>query len=481
MIWFWRFIVAILAIASLARADSVCYENSQILISECRPDTVLIPLSLNVAFDELTEGNAALHYRKAINLIDENLDFKLIKERLKSNFDSYDDYHQIVYSYSYIYQEIRRGTFCDHCDWGELAYKSTVSKEISDFKGIQKLVDLLLVKVRYELIKEDRADFDEVIGIIRDGFKLSANLNKSMNYENRIAAFLISKVFLRELYNIIQRPGAPILFDALSSFYYDNGLYQAYRVHNGKPWLEFPRLKLLCNFDISDEERIDIWNEYCESVHREWEKIDLKGTRVKHEIKPEILAVVKKDREQALQFFKQKGIKQKKIEAIPAPILAEMFHMCSYQEQLNRMYHLMKMEAWLVLDEISSARKVLFEKTSFATLTYFDDINIEIDTMNPYAPELSMFASYYYLTLELEQQIRILVILEALRDYFYSNQKLAESLCDIANRLPIDPVTGKCFEYSKVGNQGVIEYTIINYEYDREARQATIVFKENGD
>jgi hypothetical protein len=167
--------------------------------------------------------NAALHYYRAALMKETDLpkDYgvemdrwftmpvkELPRGKVRALLDKFEDK----------LREIKLGARCDHCDWGNkqriLAEGSTFSATEGQLQNApREFARLLRLQARLELAE---GHLDTALRTLQSGFSLARHVSASPTIINAIIGGGIANVMVLELEEIVQSPGAPNLYWALT-------------------------------------------------------------------------------------------------------------------------------------------------------------------------------------------------------------------------------------------------------------------------
>jgi hypothetical protein len=121
----------------------------------------------------------------------------------------------LLAEYKEVFDLIDRAACCETCDWKllERLRRGGIGTPLPELDGARGFADLLAVRIRLE-VTEGR--FDEAMRDLQTGFTLARQIAEQPTLVNYTVGSAIATVFLRQLDTIVQEPGAPNLYWALT-------------------------------------------------------------------------------------------------------------------------------------------------------------------------------------------------------------------------------------------------------------------------
>ncbi len=444
------FALALLA-AAAAPADDV--RSRPLILHAPAPAVRALQYALLPDLMDTTPGNAADHYRQATkNLRDEappGLEpFEAYGQWLTTPLKDLplDEMARLLKQCESTFREVDAGGRRERCDWGlteELRQKGFGASQ-ADLRAIRSIGRLLALRCRYELAQGRTQD---AIRTLRIGFALARHVGDAPGLLGAIYGMEISSRMLDRLEEVIQQPDAPSLYwpltdlprplfdmrkqmqgqrvEAYGSF---PGLTEMAGDLNAKPWTpEQVGMALRLIRDNDDKTRLETAMDEIAMLLR---------IAARHEAD--------------VQSLVAEGRPKELVQAMPHVQVALLASMRSYDVFFDGMLKVQSLplrEAQPAMDKILEQAKQRDDARSGPS--------IPIRWLLP--------ATSKWLARRAEQDRRIAALrcVEAVRLYAAAHDgTLPASLDEIKDTpIPPDPVTGKPFDYHRVGDRAFLSST----------------------
>jgi hypothetical protein len=388
---------------------------------------------------DLQPGNAAMSYLRAINpewyssatrgakweTIDDLLDmpfadFKLAK---KPGVPAPMSLH-----------EVDRGARREYCDWEMLPRlrREGFSTLVPDLQYMRQLGRLLSFRARTELAK---GEFEKAAFTAQTIFALSRHVGESPTLISALVGLAIGQIALDGVEDFIQQPDAPNLYWALT------GLPRPFidiRTGLGGEKVgfekDFPEIKKLEKGPLTADELKRLAN-FCA------DETTLYGNLPEPSFakKLELVGRVTQQYPAARKYLIEQGRKAEEVDALP---MVQVVLAHNYQ-QFRRLQD--DMEKWLA---------VPFWEGHKGRQQSEADIFANQSSAYPFVKLLPALARIHQATARLDRRIAALRCIEALRLHVKETGKLPASLSEVTLvPIPIDPFTGKQFQYTVRGDE----------------------------
>lgn len=149
---------------------------------------------------------------------------------------------------------------------------------------------------------------------------------------------------------------------------------------------------------------------------------------------------------QAKQKLLERGFTPEQIEAMPVAQVVAIMSLETYQRLRDQTFKWFDVPYWQVGQGLDQADRAIGEAAARGE-------------GQPFVSVMPSMGRVYFYQTQLDRKIAALRIVEALRMYAVSHDgQLPAALGDVTEvPIPIDPVTGKSFQYTVVGNKAVVE------------------------
>jgi hypothetical protein len=392
---------------------------------------------------DLKSGNAAIYYHRAntgewwgsqsnrqeVAKLDETLDQPWQKS-LAAKYD--------MLANSWPVKELSVAARCETCDWQmlERVRADGPLTAVPDLMSMRNLGKLNAARARSAI---HRGDFETAIHSLQSGFALSKHVGEAPVLINAFVGSSIANGTLDRVQELIQQPGAPNLYWALTD-------------------LPGPLLDLRRPLQ-SERLMLDSLFPEVRQALRTPKATPLPGPQLTRRLQHQfallgarsdpmsLMLQIVKGYPAAKDFLLQQGRKADEIDALPVTQVVLMHQLAQYEiwsDETNKLSNLPYWEArprWRALQRESAAK--IKEHGTAAILEAF------------FRPTDAIFTA----RVRTEQRIAILRCVEAIRLHAATHEnRLPESLEVMrATPIPVDPMTGKAFGYRVQNDLAILE------------------------
>lgn len=403
---------------------------------------------------EKTPGNAAAPYRRAL----------LMNSREGGNFHNQcgewltmprekfpqEEISLKLNSRLLILQELRRATRCESCDW-ELPLRNNphvISLTLDELQSLRWMTTLLCVRARLCML---RNQFTDAVDALQQGFVLSRHAAQVPLLVTALVGTGTAKIVMDTQQEMLELPGSPNLYWPLTAL--------PRPLIDFRPALEYERVMGAVMFPVLQEARSAQYSaaKWQELLDDYWERMlelqtlqqlgnstpPLRGL----ESKLRLTAMSLKTYPAAKQHLRNKGRSAAEVDQMPVPQVILMYLADTYEE---------------VSQEYAKWGSLPFSETP-ERRAVDDKVSRELKQRNDLSSPLDTFVGpmTFYLggALRTDRRIAELRLLEALRHFAATHgNRLPRQLSEIQDvPLPLDPVTGRVFEYRLDGETAIIE------------------------
>jgi hypothetical protein len=393
---------------------------------------------------EQTPGNAAVQYMRAALVLGQDKAYRdasehipdwidLSLDQLRSHADAQKFFNNTP---SMNFDMIGFAARKEYCEWDLPLREYNVETRIPELQWLREFARLLALKARIEM---SRGQFPQAIETIKTGLAIGRHAADGPTLVNGLVGVSISGLMLRQLEQLVQQPGCPNLYWALTALptpYID--LRRAFEMEQDNLYNLLPELRDVREKSRSEEQ----WNNLLSVAVQKLiavqpvEKLN-NGVSTK-----EVLAAATaypKAKQQLHEF----GYSASAIDAMPIAqaILTATVETYEHElDSLHRWFYLPYAEAWQALDEEERRVANTDEVIPFGKLLLPSLRNVRAAQAR------------------LDRDVAALRVLEAMRLYAADHHgQLPKQLTDITEvPIPNNPITGKPFDYELRDGHGLL-------------------------
>lgn len=391
-----------------------------------------------------TDGNAALDYMMALQMVPEFVSIEadnahseaigkyleLPIDQLRKVADDVDG--RIVRPYTSAFHDLTIGAHRDTVDWGRPFREEGIGTLLPHLNQTQRLAKALALKARLQIA---RGQFEEAIESIQVGYTLSRHVEERGVLIQAMVSSGIVEIFTDVLEDFVQQPDAPNLYWALAEF-----PQPIVSIRNAISWERatlYGSLPSLRQTGGRDAMQPQDWQVVFETA------VMLLNAAAPSDVSPEKRAVDARARfyPVAKAWLGAHGMPQERLEE------------SSQDEILGRAAIGMYDE---IIDQMEAACSLPFE-SAVKLLTAVDLRLKEMafdKTGNPLMRLMPSVKRGFFRTSRIDRRLAFLGTVEAIRDHAAAHgDALPETLDALVLPAPLDPLTGKPFEYATEGKQ----------------------------
>jgi hypothetical protein len=415
----------------------------QLVLSPAGAPTPAMKYRLLPEWRDLKPGNAALFYQRAhspewLDQVRRHPGYRKMSDWLELPLEKmpWSDVRGILPLNAL--REVDYAARRETCDWEmiERLRKEGITLLLPDVQSFREFGVLLALRARVEMHEKD---LGKATHTIETGFALARHVGDACTLINGLVGIAVASVMCDQVEQLVQLPEGPNLFWALTDLprpFID--LRRPMQAEKVMVEAHFPEIRQALNErrprPLSAQQlrdNVDLLREM-EGGRRtgglgSWEKLGVAFLAAK------IYPV-------AAKFLRSQGVAEKDVEALPVIQVAFMYALAEYDRHYDNMYKWQNLPYWEALPGLLQAEREL--KESKASILSRGGIPLA---------ELLIPATQRVLLAQarLDRRIAALRCVEAIRLHAAGhNGKLPESLRAITQLpLPLDPLTGKSFEY----------------------------------
>ncbi|HMF13071.1 MAG TPA: hypothetical protein VKE94_12225 [Gemmataceae bacterium] len=450
--------LVLLGSATVALAQGVPNAEYQLTVQPAREPVPALKHQLAFELRDQTPGNAAVHYFRAASCYEEkraNLRadkkreqfphaetwWKLTLEELpRAEMHAFFDYFKPVL------ELVERAARCKRCDWelDETLHEEGIATLLPELQQLRGLAGLLQDKVRLDMAE---GNLDQAVRTLRTGFCLARDCGQSPTLVSSMVGIAIGQIMLGGIDQFVQRPGAPNLYWALTDL--PCPLIDVRRAYQGERMIVnslFPGLREMAS-DPKTSPMTPL--QIAELTNRLMKLGNPKKPLDEEAQRLAILNMAGRLHEDAKKFLVAEGRPAEEVEKLPMLQAALLYQLREYDRFLDDMLKLQGLpyyEGWKRLGEVEANIKLDVVKAGGVSLTL-------TGALLPAAPKVQLAQG------RLERKISILRCVEAVRLYAAGHDGKPPAKLDDVKEMPIplDPFTGKPFNYETDGDKAIIE------------------------
>jgi hypothetical protein len=386
--------------------------------------------------EEQQPGNAAVFYHRAMLIrsqlqVTPELD---LKESAWLEVPLRDlpraDVRKAIEKYRNVFHEIDLAARRLRIDW-ELEFRSEgFGLLLPEVQGVRSLATPLALKARLE-IAEGR--YDRAIGTLRNGFAMARHVSRGPQVVQALVGFAVAQVMLRQVQDLIQLPGAPNLYWALTSLPRPLiELREALQGERASLLRQFPQLRRLLTERLTPEQVRKLVEEIAPKA------LDTGGPPPSRWERRAMIAFwTAKNYPAAKRFLREQGKSEQQVEAMPALQAVVIYALGQYrrlEDDFLKWYYVPYWQGRDAMRRTAAAGREQLAAEEALPLLY--GLLPSFDKLYAFGPER-------------DRRVAALRCIEALRLYAAAHGgALPASLKGVdVVPVPIDPATGKDFEY----------------------------------
>lgn len=329
----------------------------------------------------------------------------------------------------------------DHCDWQlPLTERNPLALLLPEVQEARQGARLLAAKARLEMAE---GDFDGAVRTLQTGFSLARHVAEGPTLVTALVGMASCGMMCEQVETLVQQPGTPNLYWALTWLprpYID--MRRAVEMEMHFLELALPELK-----DVETRRRSPAeWQALLDGLAEKMAASD-EGPPAGWQARLAFTALAMKGYPMARDGLVGQGYSREEVEAMPVPQVVLLYTLRTYAHYRDEMFK------WFAVPYAEAATGIERAERTLATEARRREI-VPLATLLLPALRSAQAASA-----RTDRRIAVLRVIEALRMYAHSHEgRLPDRLDDVAEvPVPLDPLTGKPFQYRRVGDAVVLE------------------------
>jgi hypothetical protein len=401
-------------------------------------------------------GNAADHYRQAIRNMEQDAQLKGVWSLAVDKWMAMplkdmpqEEVGKFLKQCESTFKEVDAGAHSEQCDWGlseEIRKKGLkgLNSTFPSTSGVRKIAALLTLKVRYDLAQGRTG---QAVRTLQTGFAVAQHISDSSTYINALIGMAISSLMLDRLEELIQQPDAP-------SFYWPLTDLPRPFIDLRRP-LQGERVFFYSLFPGAAEAGSDLrtkpWTpKQVETLTAVFQQLDKNSSLIGEKAEMEKSLHLAANQQGIKKILVDQGHPKDAVDAMPNEQVAVLLALQQYDRKFDELLK------WRSLPFQESYPAVVKAEERQAKQNDKDDPTAALaNEFNPSASKILAAQA------RIDRRIAALRCVEAVRLYAAAHDgKLPQSLEEIKDApTPLDPVTGKAFDYHVAGDRAFLSCT----------------------
>jgi len=217
----WIVLLLFLTFSSLAFAQPTGPITYKLTVTPAVPPTPALQYSLLPEMTDMSSGNALTKYYKAFSLdwwgfyhrqpVKWHEDFDKAQEapldQMPAEFNFVKGWRML--------REVDEGARRDHCDWELIPVmkRDGIGTLLPDVQGMRNIARALALRARYELAE---GDIEKAVYTLQTGFAMAKHIGEGPSLIHMLVGIAISQVMGQQLDELIRHPKCPNLYWSLS-------------------------------------------------------------------------------------------------------------------------------------------------------------------------------------------------------------------------------------------------------------------------
>jgi hypothetical protein len=338
-----------------------------------------------------------------------------------------------VQRYNNLFRELDLASRCDRCDWQfrERIKTDSFGFLLPDIQELRELANLLRLRSSLE-IADGR--YSDAVQTLRVGFAMAKHANESPTLIAALVGVAVANQMADQVVELIQVSGAPNLYWAVTDL--------------PRPFIDLrlaaqsERMMVYGLLSPLTEAGLDIRTIplSTQQLQERLEKFFGSPPYDRTEFRLYLIAVTAKTYPEAKRFLLSQGLAPETVEAMPRLQVVFLFALAEYNRLFDEMIKWQGIPYWQMRAGLEKADRGVREDRKKAA---------ELERLPLASYLIPAVQKVFFTTTRIDRKLAALRSIEAIRLYVAGHEgKLPSALSDITDvPIPIDPVTGKEFDY----------------------------------
>jgi len=345
--------------------------------------------------------------------------------------------------YDTVYYFLQRAARCEYCDWQlPLGEEESYSILLPDIQQTRQFARFLAARARAEIAE---GEYDEAIHTLEIGYALGRHVAEGETLVHGLVGISISGMMSRRVQELVQQPDAPNLYWALSRLPRPLvDLDRAAQAEMSAVYWSFPELR-----GAEDSTQgAEYWRKALLKFWQKFVKYE-NGDEPSNSQRAEVLtALCLKGYPMAKRALVEQGMSPDRVDAMPVGQVVAIYTMRTYDEFRDDIFKWYYVPYWEARDKIREADRRVLEM--------FREGREIIPLAAVLLPAVGAARTA---VARCDRETALLRVLEALRMHGAAHDgHLPKTLDEVTEvPIPIDPVSGRPFDYELGGQTAVLE------------------------
>jgi hypothetical protein len=341
-------------------------------------------------------------------------------------------------------QEIDLGARRQYCDWemADRLRKDGIAFLLPDIQAFRGFANILAIRIRFEIAD---GHYDKAAHSLQTGLRLARDMGEGPTLIQALVGIAIGAVMLNQVDEWVQTPGSPNLYWALTNL--PHPFVSLRRPMEGERMVVdslFPSLREI----LADPKATPLAPQQLQAqMEKVGSVLAMEGAGEVWENRALYAPAVAKAYPGAKRFLLGQGWTAEQVEAMPMLQAVLMHQVHTYDRLYDEMMKWEGLPYWEMRPGLERSEKLLKQEKAAG------EVSAVLATLLLPAVQKVFFAQT-----RLERKIAALRCVEALRLYAAAHDgKLPAALSDITEvPVPLDPVTGRPFNYKVDGDKATL-------------------------
>jgi hypothetical protein len=399
-------------------------------------------------YRDQVSGNAAIYYGRAAQMGMKNLGGPEEKVWTWMEMPLKDlpreEVRLLLRPYHNVFRELERAARCDRCDWQlrDGIRTQGLSFLFPEIQKLREFTNLLNLRVRLEMAE---GHFHEAVRTLRTGFTMARHANQAETLISSLVGAAIAQQMADQGTELLQLSGAPNLYWAFTDLpqpFIDQRvpLQSERMIVNG----------LFSPLAEADIRSTPLSNQQLQVVIAGMGQLFAEGhSRETTTLRLALIGMTAKGYPEAKEFLLAQGMAAETVEAMPRLQVVLIFALAEHDRLFDEMIKWQGIPYWQARPGMEKAERALKEEKVKSG---------ELGRIPLASYLIPAVQKVFFATTRLDRKLAALRSIEAIRLYAAGHDgKLPAALSEITEvPVPVDPVTGKDFDYKMEDGKAVL-------------------------